>query len=100
MRKVLASVPFRLDLDDSPSRRDAISLATDRVHEPFDPARPPLIRAGLARYAPGHAIFHLCLHHLVGDGESIRIIVEEFARKLSGCPQKPMRHFPSFPQQS
>jgi non-ribosomal peptide synthase protein (TIGR01720 family) len=88
MRKVLASVPFKLDLDDSPSRRDALSLAADRVHEPFDPARPPLIRAGLARYAPGRAIFHLCLHHLVGDGESIRIIMDEFTRSLRAIPVK------------
>ncbi len=82
--RVLDNVPFTLELADCGSRAEAIEIATERVYAPFDPAEPPLLRAGLVRYAPDRAIFQLCLHHIIGDGESIRIIVDELAHYLSG----------------
>ncbi|MES2295470.1 MAG: amino acid adenylation domain-containing protein [Pseudomonadota bacterium] len=54
-------------------------LAQDEAHAPFDLARGPLIRAALLRLAPGEHVFLFTLHHIVSDGWSNAILVNEMA---------------------
>jgi amino acid adenylation domain-containing protein len=42
------------------------------------------MRAGLLRHAPGRAIFFLCIHHILADGQSLSIIVQELLDHLAG----------------
>ncbi|UVS84492.1 amino acid adenylation domain-containing protein [Burkholderia glumae] len=58
----------------------------DLLDEPFDLARPPLMRARLLELAPNHACLLLVFHHIVVDGWSFRLIAEDLAmlyRELS-----------------
>ncbi|SED57616.1 non-ribosomal peptide synthetase [Pseudomonas anguilliseptica] len=45
--------------------------------QPFDLARGPLIRAGLMRLDAHNHVLWLCLHHIVTDGWSMRVLTRE-----------------------
>ncbi|PSK98146.1 non-ribosomal peptide synthase protein (TIGR01720 family)/amino acid adenylation domain-containing protein [Murinocardiopsis flavida] len=54
--------------------------------EPFDPARPPLMRAALARTGPAEHVLVLTNHHVVLDGWSARLLVGELRALYRGTP--------------
>ncbi|OMF37643.1 condensation domain-containing protein, partial [Paenibacillus peoriae] len=58
---------------------------------PFDLAKPPLLRVGLAELAPDRHILMFDTHHIVSDGVSIDVLIEEFVRLYSGEPLEPLR---------
>ena len=47
--------------------------------EPFDLARAPLLRAVLIRFEDDEAILGLIMHHMIGDGWSIGVLLRELA---------------------
>ncbi|GAB3038463.1 hypothetical protein GCM10027285_23040 [Oleiagrimonas citrea] len=57
---------------------------------PFDLERPPLLRAALYRLAENHHEFLLTVHHIIFDGASIDILLQELERLypafLANCP--------------
>ena len=55
----------------------ASRLAQDEALAPFDLSTGPLIRAGLIRLAPDDHVILLTMHHIVSDGWSMGILVEE-----------------------
>jgi amino acid adenylation domain-containing protein/thioester reductase-like protein len=63
----------------------ARAFVRQRQGEPFVMAKPPLWRAGLVDVVEsGGHLFWMALHHSVGDGRSIGIIVEELGALLRG----------------
>ncbi|NGP58570.1 amino acid adenylation domain-containing protein [Paenibacillus thiaminolyticus] len=58
---------------------------------PFDLAKPPLLRVGLAELAPDRHILMFDTHHIVSDGVSIDVLIDEFVRLYSGEPLEPLR---------
>jgi thioesterase domain-containing protein/non-ribosomal peptide synthetase component F/NRPS condensation-like uncharacterized protein len=62
-----------------PSTRDneMERLCTNEAKKPFDLRSGPLLRIGLLRMADRHYVFTLTLHHIICDGWSIGIIMEE-----------------------
>ncbi len=79
---------------------ESLRLAAAEAGRPFDLARPPVIRAQLARTAPGSHLLLLTLHHVAADGWSIAILVREmvalygaFAAGLpSPLPELPLQY--------
>ncbi len=55
-------------------------LQLQQAQLPFDLAGGPLIRAGLFRRADERHLFIITVHHLVCDGYSFRILLQELAR--------------------
>ncbi|MGF9936322.1 condensation domain-containing protein, partial [Paenibacillus ehimensis] len=51
-----------------------------RFVRPFDPAQAPLLRAGLIELEPERHILMYDMHHLISDGVSTGIIVQELAQ--------------------
>ncbi|WP_426333525.1 amino acid adenylation domain-containing protein [Paenibacillus silvae] len=51
---------------------------------PFDLAKPPLLRVGLAQLAPERHILMYDMHHIISDGVSMEIFVDEFVRLYGG----------------
>jgi amino acid adenylation domain-containing protein len=47
--------------------------------QPFDLTRPPLLRACLLRLNPGHHVLLLVLHHIVSDGWSMGVLLDELS---------------------
>jgi amino acid adenylation domain-containing protein len=74
---------FRMDIEDLASldatEREAHvrRRATDEARRPFDLARGPLFRARLLRLADDEHVLLLALHHIVGDGWSLGVILRE-----------------------
>ncbi|MFB4309613.1 condensation domain-containing protein [Actinomadura sp. GTD37] len=85
-----------LDPPDAPGAPDSPDSATawalDRFREfsarPFDLAEGPLLRAGVARIAPGDHLLGLVFHHIVSDGWSMDVVtaelVEMYRRLVAG----------------
>jgi amino acid adenylation domain-containing protein len=58
-------------------------------HEPFDLGKGPLFRFKLARIGPLDHVLLSAFHHLVIDGHSWQLFVDELARHLAGAAVPP-----------
>ncbi len=54
-------------------------LATDEASAPFDLRQGPLIRGRLIRLGPDEHVFLLTLHHIVADGWSMGVLLNELS---------------------
>ncbi len=80
---ILPPAPVSLPVDDLSSlaeterAAEAARRATEEVRRPFDIERGPLLRVRLLRFASSRHRLLLTQHHLVTDGWSIALLVEE-----------------------
>jgi amino acid adenylation domain-containing protein len=58
---------------------EALRLAIEEAHRPFDLSRGPLLRARLWRINSGLHLLLVTAHHIVSDGWSLGIFVEELS---------------------
>ena len=80
---VSASAPpdlVQLEAADLAAARDAAQRIS---HAPFDLARGPLLRVGLVRIAAGDHVLVLVVHHIVADGASLRIVLDELVAQYA-----------------
>ncbi|QIR40551.1 AMP-binding protein [Tolypothrix sp. PCC 7910] len=61
------------------NRDIALRLATDLAQQPFDLTNAPLLRSQLLRLTQKEHILILCMHHIISDGWSIGILIQELA---------------------
>ena len=89
------TVPIELielgeDLDDAERTQRAESMAIERARQPFDLASGPLMRAALISAGTGRHLFVLIMHHIIGDGMSIQILIDElsavYREETTGSP--------------
>jgi amino acid adenylation domain-containing protein len=59
---------------------DCDGLAREFVDRPFDLSRDPLIRVQLLHLHSRRHMLLVCIHHIVADGWSVRIVAEELQR--------------------
>src|SRR5690606_19073870 len=69
---------------DEPAR---IKEAIRQFVQPFDLQQAPLIRVGLASLHADKHILMIDMHHIISDGESVRLLVEELSQLYSGQEQ-------------
>ncbi|WP_018015936.1 non-ribosomal peptide synthetase [Teredinibacter turnerae] len=69
----------RPDIGDGEKTNEELvrEIIEKEVHEPFDLAKGPLLRATLIEVDSEQYVFILNMHHIVADGESIAIILHE-----------------------
>ncbi|HEY2725450.1 MAG TPA: condensation domain-containing protein, partial [Pseudonocardiaceae bacterium] len=88
-------IPLRvvdLSTEDAEVRDGALGreLAAELGERPFDLRTGPLSRAVLVRLGPSDQVLLLCQHHIVTDGWSVRILVDElvelYAAAVRGRP--------------
>jgi amino acid adenylation domain-containing protein/natural product biosynthesis luciferase-like monooxygenase protein len=65
----------------------ALTTARDQARLPFDLERGPLLRARLLRLEDNHHYLLVTVHHIVCDGWSLSIMLNEFSVLLSGAGQ-------------
>ncbi|XPH18675.1 condensation domain-containing protein [Variovorax atrisoli 110B] len=65
------------------SREEALRLSPP----PFDLAEGPLLRVGLIRLAPEEHMLVVVMHHIVSDGWSMQVIVDEFVAQYGARVQ-------------
>ncbi len=63
--------------EDDEREEAALTSARRAAVEPFDVTRAPLLRVNLVRLAPDDAILVLVAHHIVFDGGSIGVLLDE-----------------------
>jgi amino acid adenylation domain-containing protein/thioester reductase-like protein len=92
LRRVVAEqVDATLEYQFASSFNEALSLITRRQSEPFHMGIAGLWRAGLTRIAENRqTIFWFVMHHAVGDGLSLGILIEEFSALLRGAVLAPL----------
>ena len=56
------------------------TLVSQHAAKPFNLARDPLVRLRLYRTGQGEHVLSLALHHIVGDGWSMNLLIEEFVQ--------------------
>ena len=64
-------------LDSSAREQAAMDLALQTVREPFDLVRGPVLRARLVRLAAEEYLLCIAMHHVVSDGSSGSIMLDE-----------------------
>ncbi len=74
-------------------------LCAREASRPFDVENDALIRVGLLRMGDQHHILMLTLHHLVSDGWSIGLIMEEFQKIYGAFAENRRPAIPALPIQ-
>jgi amino acid adenylation domain-containing protein len=74
------------------------AFIADDARRPFDLARGPMVRAKLFRFAPQHHVLVFTSHHIVCDGWSTNVLLDELSSlyhaKLSGEAARLDPHMP------
>lgn len=78
-QEVLPPDGVDVPLHDVADRDAAAKLVEDVARTPFDLAGGRPIRAAVVRVADNDHLFVVVLHHIVGDGWSLRVLVEELS---------------------
>jgi amino acid adenylation domain-containing protein len=65
------------------------------ARQPFDLRQPPLLRATLLRLAPERHVLLVTLHHIVADGWSYGLLIQELAHSYTAYAQG---HTPALPE--
>ncbi|MDD1966839.1 non-ribosomal peptide synthase/polyketide synthase [Pseudomonas putida] len=70
----------RLDISGEADAEAAFkALAQEFVKRPFDLSQSPVWRVALVRVAADEQRLLLCLHHMISDGWSVRVLLQEFS---------------------
>ncbi|TYP79311.1 non-ribosomal peptide synthetase [Paenibacillus methanolicus] len=89
IQTVHSSVTFRLERIQAST--ELPTELTERFEEPFALAKPPLLRAALAEYADGRGLLLLQLHHIIADGVSLGLLLDDLNAYLSGREPVPLK---------
>ncbi|MFG2169746.1 amino acid adenylation domain-containing protein, partial [Micromonospora chersina] len=82
--------PFTLKRAEAATETDARTLIAELSREPFDLATGPLLRGLLISLGDGRRVVALCLHHIVADQWSVRILHDELRALLDGSTPPPL----------
>ena len=86
-------------INDEPVQRiqDSVSFEIeDNVHvdfifvRPFDLAKAPLLRIRLETLAENEHLLLVDMHHIIADGQSMEILIQEFATLFASTPLPPL----------
>ncbi|NMY06497.1 non-ribosomal peptide synthase/polyketide synthase [Pseudomonas sp. WS 5059] len=91
-----------LDLGNLPlaEREQAVmAAATAQSLQPFDLATGPLLRVQLLRLAEQEHVLLLTLHHIVSDGWSMNVLIDEFIRCYDAFERNQAPQLPALPIQ-
>ncbi|WP_330436559.1 amino acid adenylation domain-containing protein (plasmid) [Streptomyces sp. NBC_00825] len=76
--------------EDFVSSEEAHQWLAGQARRPFDLAGGPLARLAVARAAENEYLVCLCVHHIVGDGDSLDLITAEMFGQYAGAPAGPV----------
>ena len=83
------------------ARRDAAAQedANAFAAQPFDLANGPLLRLRLQNLGGGRQALLLCVHHIIADGWSLNLLLEEFAECYRAIVEQRQPVLPALPRQ-
>jgi amino acid adenylation domain-containing protein len=86
-------------LPESSRRPKALDWLNERMRQPFDLVKGPLLRADLIRLAEQEHILLLTMHHIVSDGWSTRVFVREIVELYTAFSNGEPSPLPDLPIQ-
>jgi len=89
VQRVLPSVDFEMDVTEG--KEDEIERIAAAFVQPFDLGSAPVLRVSLVRLKPDRHILLLDMHHIVSDGVSIQLFVNEMIALYHGAELAPLR---------
>lgn len=85
---------------DASERAGRVQAAVTRLQQtPFDLERGPLLRVGVIREAADEHVLAVVMHHIVSDGWSLQVIVDEFVAQYRARVQGLDPELPALPIQ-
>lgn len=81
-----------LEVVDAPGA-DPVEVVKELASIAFDLERGPVFRARLARTGPDEAVLAICVHHIVCDGWSTALLVDDLASAWAGLSLSGRRSF-------
>ncbi|MGA4638116.1 condensation domain-containing protein, partial [Pseudomonas solani] len=96
---ISAPYPLSIEVDQLPADATADSWLQAEISRPFDLRQGPLLRARLLRLDGLDHLLAVTLHHIVADGWSMQLMVEELVRLYHGHSQGKATALPVLPIQ-
>ncbi|WP_241752459.1 non-ribosomal peptide synthetase, partial [Paenibacillus alvei] len=90
VQKVHQDVSFAVEYMQANGDAEAAQKSREFIRA-FDLKTPPLLRVGLIELEPERHILLYDMHHIISDGASMGIVVEEFVRLYGGEELPPLR---------
>ena len=96
-----AGFPLQVvDLQGTPdAERELLRMAAAQADAPFDLATGPLVRGRLIRLADGDHALLVTLHHIVSDGWSMGVLIDELSQLYAAFHQDRSDPLPALPIQ-
>lgn len=82
-------VPFRIERISQCT--DTLAELTERLIVPFTLNQPPLLRVALVEFTDGSTLLLLHLHHIIADGLSLAILMNDLAALLMDIQLQPLK---------
>jgi amino acid adenylation domain-containing protein len=84
VQKVHDKVEFAIEFFDLAAEEKAVTNLSSQFIRPFDLSKAPLLRMGLAPLPAKEYLLLFDVHHIIGDGTSAKIMVDDFIRLYDG----------------
>ncbi|SHH39858.1 non-ribosomal peptide synthetase [Streptomyces sp. 3214.6] len=94
---VVPARPIRLDPQDVASEQEMTERVSAATAAPFDLLHGPLVRFGLYRLGPADHRLLVDVHHLIFDGVSAGVLVQELAELLAAGAEGRTPELPALP---
>ncbi|MBD0378727.1 non-ribosomal peptide synthetase [Paenibacillus sedimenti] len=82
VQKVHAEVPFGIEMMEA--NEENISVIIHELVKPFDLGQAPLMRVGLVSLSAERHLLLCDMHHIISDGISVSVLINEFAELYEG----------------
>ncbi|MCP4217463.1 MAG: non-ribosomal peptide synthetase, partial [bacterium] len=90
VQEIRENADFRVEYYDAPEDGDVETMVRNFMR-PFDLKRAPLLRTGLIKTGDYSYIWMTDLHHIISDGVTMAILVQDFADLHAGKTLSPLR---------
>ncbi|MBW7477363.1 non-ribosomal peptide synthase/polyketide synthase [Paenibacillus oenotherae] len=84
VQRVQENIQFKLSIVEGAETGDAADAVLKGFVRPFDLGQAPLFRSGVSRLSDGRYLFFFDIHHIVSDGISMGVLLDEFERLYAG----------------
>ncbi|MEW9702941.1 condensation domain-containing protein, partial [Paenibacillus sp. SI8] len=90
VQRIYTDVPFEIERIPWKQNAREMQEVISRFIRPFDLSKPPLLRVGLAAQHTGKHLMIVDMHHIISDGVSMQIVMQDFLRLYAGEELAPL----------
>ncbi|MGN1299484.1 MAG: amino acid adenylation domain-containing protein [Candidatus Scatovivens sp.] len=84
VQKILDKIDFHIEISENIISIDNIDNEFKQFVKPFDLSKAPLLRAKFIKIDNGKAVLFVDMHHIISDGTSLSIFVNELRKLYNG----------------